>query len=344
MFRQLGLLCLLAVTLILSSGRAIAEEAISVIVSPKEASFGERLAAQEIRRYFYLTTDKLVPIFDENVSESSGDIIVVAEKKWPLWKEVSKFDPDVAQSIEALEPEQYLIKTIAHNDRKAILVVGGDSAGVLYGAYRLAEELGVRFYLHGDVVPDGKIEPSLPKLDIVGKPLFAERGIQPLPRFSRRAGLVEPRRLQSLPRPTAENGHELHRPAHLSRRQRRAGTAHVDRPAGRHSGRRQGEIRLSRAAFHDERHDRRFRVSTMPNAAGFRSAPPRSSTATITGRTTCATLLPMEKMPPEQCNRVFRRHGRFPERSVYLRPSLAHQNLPGHGNAADHSQAARRTI
>jgi hypothetical protein len=37
--------------------------------------------------------------------------------------------------------------------------------------------------LHGDVVPDAKIEPKLPTVDIAGKPLFSERGIQPFHDF-----------------------------------------------------------------------------------------------------------------------------------------------------------------
>ena len=50
-------------------------------------------------------------------------------------------------------------------------------------AYRLAEVLGVRFYLHGDVVPDEPMEWELPTLDERGAPLFALRGIQPFHDF-----------------------------------------------------------------------------------------------------------------------------------------------------------------
>ena len=34
------------------------------------------------------------------------------------------------------------------------LSAGGDKNGLLYGAYAFAEQMGVLFYLHGDVVPD----------------------------------------------------------------------------------------------------------------------------------------------------------------------------------------------
>ena len=64
-----------------------------------------------------------------------------------------------------------------------MLVVGGDATGTLYGAYRLAERLGVRFYLHGDVVPDKTIPLELGDINERGKPLFDTRGIQPFHDF-----------------------------------------------------------------------------------------------------------------------------------------------------------------
>jgi hypothetical protein len=63
------------------------------------------------------------------------------------------------------------------------LIIGGGDTGTLYGAYRFAEALGVRFYLHGDVIPDARIAPTLPNLNETGKPLFATRGIQPFHDF-----------------------------------------------------------------------------------------------------------------------------------------------------------------
>ena len=55
--------------------------------------------------------------------------------------------------------------------------------GALYGAYRLAEHLGARFYLHGDVVPDRTSPWKTPALDESGQPLFRLRGIQPFHDF-----------------------------------------------------------------------------------------------------------------------------------------------------------------
>jgi hypothetical protein len=50
--------------------------------------------------------------------------------------------------------------------------------GTLYGAYRFAEKLGVRFYLHGDVIPDERLA-AVPDVDETGRPLFALRGLNP---------------------------------------------------------------------------------------------------------------------------------------------------------------------
>jgi hypothetical protein len=64
-----------------------------------------------------------------------------------------------------------------------VLVAGGDAIGTLYGAYRFAEHLGVRFYLHGDVIPDEPQAFRLPDVKESGAPLFSVRGIQPFHDF-----------------------------------------------------------------------------------------------------------------------------------------------------------------
>ena len=79
--------------------------------------------------------------------------------------------------------EQYVVKSLTQGDRKTILLVGGDGVGTLYAAYQFAEQLGVRFYLHGDVIPDQRMTWELPDLDQTGKPLFKTRGIQPFHDF-----------------------------------------------------------------------------------------------------------------------------------------------------------------
>lgn len=152
----------------------------AVIVSQGESAMAT-LAAQEIRRYVYLRTGELLPI--ESKATDSGGLIVLAGKG-----QVGLLKPFVADSvlageIAALGKEQYRIKTVEQGGSKVVLIVGGDDLGLLYGAYQLAEQLGVRFYMHGDVVPDERMKLELPTVDITGKPLFEHRGIQPFHDF-----------------------------------------------------------------------------------------------------------------------------------------------------------------
>ncbi len=146
-----------------------------VVVVSQDDSPLQHLSAREIRRYVYLRTDRLMAVC--HGMPSAGNCIVVAGKDSALLKQLA--DSETAHIISRLQRQQYLLKTIESGGRKILLVTGGDDIGVLYGAYRLAEHLGVRFYLHGDVVSDEKISLSLPEVNETGKPLFALRGVNP---------------------------------------------------------------------------------------------------------------------------------------------------------------------
>ncbi|NIP26867.1 MAG: hypothetical protein GWN67_21565 [Phycisphaerae bacterium] len=144
----------------------------------------ECLAAKEIRRYLYLRTGKLLPIV-QYVSSLDFDagLIVIARKDREVIKRIQDKYTGLASSITALKPQQYQIKTLKSGNKPTVLICGGDEFGTLYGAYRFIEHFGVRFYLHGDVVPDKKISLKMPDLNEQGKPLFELRGIQPFHDF-----------------------------------------------------------------------------------------------------------------------------------------------------------------
>jgi len=132
------------------------EESAPSIVCPDNASPQIKLAAKEIRRYVYLRTGELLSI-----------------SSTPSTKSISLTqDPRLAT-------EEYRLKT----DSGSLNISGGSDIAVLYGAYAFAEKLGIRFYLHGDVIPDDKIPFAIPQLDETHKPLFATRGIQPFHDF-----------------------------------------------------------------------------------------------------------------------------------------------------------------
>jgi hypothetical protein len=150
-----------------------------IVISPQAGTL-ETLASREVMRYLYLRTDKLLPIVDGD-KQPFDHAIVVARKDRNLLKEVIH-DGETLKSIAALKPQQFLLKTI--DNPQCLVIIGGDDVGTLYGAYRFAETLGVRFYLHGDVIPETKSQFSIPKLDETGSPVFDLRGILPFHDFS----------------------------------------------------------------------------------------------------------------------------------------------------------------
>jgi malectin (di-glucose binding ER protein) len=155
----------------------------AAIVSPREASFPEILAAREVRRYLYLRTGRLLEIVEaaESIPQGLGAALVVARKDQPLLAQVKA--AGLESSLASLSAQNYLLKTVDRPGGRLVLIAGGDGPGVLYGAYRFAEHLGVRFYLHGDVVPDAPVDLRLPVLDERAGPLFDLRGIQPFHDF-----------------------------------------------------------------------------------------------------------------------------------------------------------------
>jgi hypothetical protein len=149
------------------------------IVAPESPGAAEELAAREVRRYLYLRTGQRMGIVHYGGTLPNGPLVVVGSKDRPVVKSVARSDEALREAIRSLQPQQYLLKTT----HQRALIVGGDAIGTLYGAYRCAERLGVRFYLHGDVVPDERAESRLPELDEQGAPLFETRGIQPFHDF-----------------------------------------------------------------------------------------------------------------------------------------------------------------
>ena len=181
MFLRNGIFALVVV--LLTAGMARSELAVpAAVVCSKDASFAEKLAAKEIRRYVYLRTGKLLPIVDDFKANADGALIVVSSKDRPAVQALLS-DAKVKAMVDALAPEQYVLKTTEHNGQPVLLIAGGDPIGTLYGAYRFVEHIGVRFYLDGDVIPDAKIALALPTLNEQGMPVFALRGILPFHDF-----------------------------------------------------------------------------------------------------------------------------------------------------------------
>ena len=123
------------------------------VVAPPDPSPRERLAAAELVRYVYLRTGHLPAA---GAASGKGPTIILR------------------RDSAGLGPQQYALKT----EGGSVAITGGDDLGLLYGAYRYCERLGVRFYLHGDVIPDERLT-ALPVVNETGKPLFKLRGLNP---------------------------------------------------------------------------------------------------------------------------------------------------------------------
>lgn len=151
-----------------SSGLTAAPKLIAI---RKDASELEAFAANEVRRYVYVRTGKLLPV---KPGASCGDRIVVSCKS-------ARFCGELGGD---LVPQQFTLKTSTAGGDKVWWIVGGDEVGTLYSAYRFAEKLGIRFGLDEDVVPDEPLTGNWPELNETGKPRFALRGLQPFHDFS----------------------------------------------------------------------------------------------------------------------------------------------------------------
>ena len=150
------------------------------IVIAEDASVIERLAAKELRRYVYHRTDRLLSIVSPGDRRDGRILFLIANK-----------DRDMIQDIVPLETmmytdlseQEYSLRSETVDGSTILCIVGGSSIGTLYGAYAYAEQLGVRFYLHGDVIPDEKIDLSLSEINKRAAPLFNLRGILPFHDF-----------------------------------------------------------------------------------------------------------------------------------------------------------------
>ena len=141
--------------------RGAVDPANLVVVCGRDGGARIRLAAAELRRYVYLRTGRLCDI--AQAAKAGRDQVVLAR----------------AGNLAA---EQFTIRTDTRAGHQRVTITGGSDLGVLYGAYRYVEKLGVRFYLHGDAIPDERIA-ALPEVNEDAKPLFDIRGILPFHDF-----------------------------------------------------------------------------------------------------------------------------------------------------------------
>jgi len=167
---------------VLAAAASSSAAAAVTVVHASDASAAEVLAARELRRYLYLRTGTAPEIVPADRADQRPGLLIVGSRERPLIAEWASAIPG-GTDVGRLQPEQYLVRTFPCRQGRAVLIAGGDPVGTLYGAYRFIERLGVRFYMHGDTVPDEPTGDPLPETDLAGRPLFALRGLQPFHDF-----------------------------------------------------------------------------------------------------------------------------------------------------------------
>lgn len=132
-----------------------------IIYLPENSTPVMQLAATEVQKYVYQRTGKLMPIKKSGTAKAASAIVMMCDSV--------QFDSEeLGLSVE----------------NSSLYLKGGSDVALLYAAYQYAELLGVRFTLHGDVIPDAPYRGSLLQSGKGEyKPLFGLRGLLPFHDF-----------------------------------------------------------------------------------------------------------------------------------------------------------------
>ena len=105
----------------------------AVVCSP-DAGAQELLAGREIRRYAYLRTGEWLSVAEDGRLPAQGDAVVVARKDRPIVTGLVT-DAPLKEQLLNLDPQQYVLRTIAEQGRRVLLVVGGARSFFLCSAH-----------------------------------------------------------------------------------------------------------------------------------------------------------------------------------------------------------------
>lgn len=143
------------------------------IVEPAEASLLEHFAAKEARRYVYLRTGKLPTLTRIDGELPKDDVVIVVARR---------SHPVIPARVETPLGEQLVVDL---GEKGVVVLAGETDLATLHAVYRFVEHLGVRFYLHGDVIPDAHFDSweTLWGTKELQEPVFQVRGILPFHDF-----------------------------------------------------------------------------------------------------------------------------------------------------------------
>jgi hypothetical protein len=159
-----------------------------MIIEPVHATRLEKLAGLELQRYIYLRTGTMALIQTSDTLRISGEhptlTLAVATKGTPLAAQLSQnLTRRQLKAVHQLGPQEYVLDQQSIGHHRVAFIIGGNSIGTLYGAYRYVQHLGISFDLYHDVIPSGRLSHLPPVKWKRGRPKFALRGILPFHDF-----------------------------------------------------------------------------------------------------------------------------------------------------------------
>ena len=149
---------------------------INIVIPPASVPL-ITLAAKELRRYLFILGEDLPQI--THTASKKGNNFILMSQTTPFPME-SICDLDYS----GLKPDGFMLK-LSSQYPNTFCFTGLKDISVLYAVYHYLELLGIRFHLHGDILPDFRTHKQLwlNSLETVQNPLFSIRGILPFHDF-----------------------------------------------------------------------------------------------------------------------------------------------------------------
>ena len=181
--------------LLLGLGAVAAQPLRTIVVAAPEAAPLERLAAQELRRYWHACSGGALPTIGSDTAllgARGGEVLVLGSQGAVREALSEQLGASAADALDAAAaggaggPDAHTVATVHRSGaRHVVALTGVTPKAVLYAAYTFIEHaLGVRFLLHGDVLPPQQDAFVLPELSLSLAPVFELRGLQPFHDFT----------------------------------------------------------------------------------------------------------------------------------------------------------------